>query len=1194
MKAEPQRTCPNCGNQFSGTMEFCPVCMLRGALPGAAESGASTFEGAVKPTSDQPALRFEHYELVIGEDGKPVELGRGAMGVTYKAFDVNLRCPVTLKVINERYLGDESARLRFVREARVAASVRHPNVASVLHLGTTGQNYFYAMEFVEGETLEKLIRRSGLIKVKLALEIASQVAAGLEAIHKQKLVHRDIKPSNIMVGLEGGGTVTAKIIDLGLAKPAPDVQPTEAAISIPGAFAGTPEFASPEQFAGVGVDIRSDLYSLGITLWVMVTGQTPFRGTPGEVMSQHQRTPLPLQQLEAVPQPVVVLLEVLLEKDPSRRFQSPAELLKAMPTITGAMGARRRVTRQSLQKTPSAVLRLGSRKSPTRLGPKKISVAGLPVTGSDLFGREEDIAFLDDAWANQRTNVVTIVAWAGVGKSTLVNHWLRRMATDLYRSAEIVFGWSFYRQGTSGGTSSADEFLDATLHWFGDPDPRIGTAWEKGERLAKLVAHRRTLLVLDGLEPLQNPPGSQEGRLREPSLQALLRELAAFNTGLCVITTRTPVADIADHEGAPVLRRELEQLSSDAGANLLRTLGVRGHETELRSASDEFRGHCLALTLLGSYLNDAFNGDIRCRSEVSGHLADDLRQGVHARKVMKSYQTWLGEGPELAVLRMLGLFDRPADEKALEALLRSPPIPGLTESLTGLLPTVWRTILAKLRRARLLAREDPHNPGHLDTHPLVREYFGEQLRSQRPEAWKECNKRLYDYYRALAPPLPDSFIEMEPLFLAVICGCNAGLYREALNEVYIPRIQRGDASFAASVLGARGALLSVLVHFFENGRWGSPVETAVEEQSLTAEDQLFILMQAGLYLSAMRGLGAPELRICYERAEPLCHSLGRPLLLYSALIGRWRYTLHTDKMTATMQIAERVYSLAQEQNDAALMIGAYRALAATLCWMGDFETARQYAMHGVQIWRSGSVQSPVEEVHAPVVGCLCYRGWSEWHLGEIASCQATTAEAISLAKKLNDTHALALALYFAACLGCFERNPSEVERCASNMIELSTRHNFAFWRAAGEVFRGWAQSISGSTAVGIARIEEGIADWRATGSMLVVPYWLALKAEVLHLADRTSEALEAITEAEALVVRTEERWWCAELHRLHGLFLAALSADETQIEASFCEAIRIAKEQKSVSLEKRAEGTYAEYRRQKASGSGGRGFRLPL
>jgi hypothetical protein len=116
--------------------------MLRKGLAGGGESGESFFEEAVKPTPDQPAQRFDHYELVTGEDGKPVELGRGAMGVTYKALDINLHCPVTLKVINERYLGDESARLRFLREARVAASVRHHNVASVLHLGRTGQNYF--------------------------------------------------------------------------------------------------------------------------------------------------------------------------------------------------------------------------------------------------------------------------------------------------------------------------------------------------------------------------------------------------------------------------------------------------------------------------------------------------------------------------------------------------------------------------------------------------------------------------------------------------------------------------------------------------------------------------------------------------------------------------------------------------------------------------------------------------------------------------------------------------------------------------------------------------------------------------------------------------------------------------------------------------------------------------------------------
>jgi len=638
MSAEPQRTCSICGNEFSGAMEFCPVCLLRKSLASGVESGATSSGDRRTPTSQDAVHRFEHYELVRGEDGKPVELGRGAMGVTYKAFDVDLHCLVTLKVISEKYLSDESARLRFLREARSAAKLRHSNVASVLHLGRTGSSYFYAMEFVEGETLENLIRRSGRLEVKLALEIATQAAAGLAAVHKQKLVHRDIKSSNIVVSVEEGNTVTAKIIDLGLAKPAPDA-PAEAEISTPGAFAGTPAFASPEQFAGVGVDIRSDLYSLGVVLWEMVTGHAVFRGSAAEIMYQHQHAPLPLDLLEGVPQPFVVLLEVLLEKDPGRRFQNPTELLQAIPPLRAAIDAQRRITRQSLQTTPSSASRAVTRGPEAILGPKKISAARLPVTGSDVFGREEDIAFLDHAWASQHVNVVTIVAWAGVGKSTLVNHWLRRMAAEQYRSAELVFAWSLYRQGSSGDTSSADEFLDAALNWFGDPDPRLGTAWEKGERLAKLVARRRTLLILDGLEPLQNPPGPQEGRLREPSLQALLRELAAFNTGLCVITTRTPVADLADHQGTSALRRDLEHLSSDAGTKLLRALGVRGDEAELRSASDEFSGHCFALTLLGSYLTDAYNGDIRCRSEVSGHLAHDARQGVHARKVMDSYQT---------------------------------------------------------------------------------------------------------------------------------------------------------------------------------------------------------------------------------------------------------------------------------------------------------------------------------------------------------------------------------------------------------------------------------------------------------------------------------------------------------------------------------------------------------------------------
>ena len=240
-------------------------------------------------------------------------------------------------------------------------------------------------------------------------------------------------------------------------------------------------------------------------------------------------------------------------------------------------------------------------------------------------------------------------------------------------------------------------------------------------------------------------------------------------------------------------------------------------------------------------------------------------------------------------------------------------------------------------------------------------------------------------------------------------------------------------------------------------------------------------------------------------------------------------------------------------------------------------------MRGVQIWRSGAAASQVEDVETAATCCLCYDAVLDWHFGEIASCQAKIAEAIALAKKLNDMHGLAVAQCYAALLAHHERNPAEVERFASDLIELSTHQNFPYWLVVGSIFRGWARSASGKTEEGISWIIDGIRDRRASGSILGMPFFLALKAEALYLADRAPEAIEPVVEAELLIERFEDRHWCAELHRLRGVFLAALGAEESQIESSFCAAIRIAKEQKSIPLQKRAESTYAEYRRQRVS-----------
>jgi serine/threonine protein kinase/Tfp pilus assembly protein PilF len=324
--------CPKCGTKIPDSLPFdrCPVCQLQGALdPEVASNLPSANGGEVTDRSTQPTAaashRFDHYELLTHDDGLPVELGRGAMGVTYRAFDSNLRRPVALKVINARYLKDESARLRFVREARAAASLRHPNVASVFHLGTRNDDYFYAMEFVEGESLDELIQERGPMPPALALDIVDQVAAALEAANREQIIHRDIKPGNLMLRFGEGGSVNVKVIDFGLAK-ALSCSDSDPAVSTPGTFTGTALFASPEQCAGSEVDTRSDIYSLGVTLWEMLTGKVPFRGTTVQVMSQHQHAPLPLEQLEGVPPSTAALVRHMLEKDPGQRPQSPSEL----------------------------------------------------------------------------------------------------------------------------------------------------------------------------------------------------------------------------------------------------------------------------------------------------------------------------------------------------------------------------------------------------------------------------------------------------------------------------------------------------------------------------------------------------------------------------------------------------------------------------------------------------------------------------------------------------------------------------------------------------------------------------------------------------------------------------------------------------------------------------------------------------
>ncbi len=569
-----------------------------------------------------------------------------------------------------------------------------------------------------------------------------------------------------------------------------------------------------------------------------------------------------------------------------------------------------------------------ARPEPAYPGPQ-LDIGRLPIPGPQFVGREAEIARLDKAWEDPATHVLTLVAFGGVGKSALIHRWMDSMAADGWRGAARVLDWSFYSQGMEDRVTSAEPFIDYALRFFGDSDPKAGSLHDRGARLAGLIRKERTLLVLDGIEPLQYPPGRPEieGRLKDPGLAALLKGLAAGNPGLCVVTTRERIADLAGFPGiAPQI--PLEELEADAAVALLRQLGVDGREIELRAAAEEFQRHALTLTLLGNFLRRAHGGDVRKRHEIDLHRADE-KQGGHAFRVIATYERWLGEGPEIAILRILGLFDRPADGTALKALRAAPAIPGLTEPLVGLSEEDWRLAIATLREDHsLLAAADPREPETLDAHPLVRACFAEELESHRPAAWQEGNRRLYEYLRQAAPDLPDTLEAMQPLYAAVVHGCRAGRQQEALDAVYKRRILRGAEHFSWKKLGAFGSELTALAGFFDRP-WSKP------SARLAAADQAWVLNMAAFHLRALgrlteaveplqAGLEADRQREDWQNAAISASNLSE-------------LTLTLGNVPRAVAFGEQSVELADRSGDAFWKMGTRTTWAAALHQAGRWE-----------------------------------------------------------------------------------------------------------------------------------------------------------------------------------------------------------------------------------------------------------------
>lgn len=475
----------------------------------------------------------------------------------------------------------------------------------------------------------------------------------------------------------------------------------------------------------------------------------------------------------------------------------------------------------------------------------KIFSDRLPTVKGEFFGREAELKLLDEAWKGDGTHIIQFIAPGGTGKTKLLRHWL-----DHTKDIDALIAWSFYSQGSSEDKQvSASPFFSHAFEKLGSTRSlsSFTTEEDKGEHLADLLRQQRCVLVLDGLEPLQHAGKGMRGELKDRAVRQLLKSLAGQNNGLCIITTRIAVHELSDR--AHVVARDLQNLTLNDGVRLLQSLGVNGSRKELEKAVNEYGCHALALHLLGNALHTYLDGGVLKRDTLPELIGDydDLER--HAFKVMQAYQTWLAGTPELQLLYLLGLFDYPLEREVLQVLWQA-QIPDLT---AGIDERAWKVAIRDLREKHRLLSEHENRSDLLDCHPLIREFFGKQLREKQLDAWRQAHMRLYEYYKALPQKLygkgeydlPNTLEEMQPFFSAIAHGCSVGLHQEVFGEVYWPYIKQGsDGNYLTQKLYAFSDNLSVLACFFT-----IPWHTLVA--GLAENSKADVLNYAGLSLRAV-------------------------------------------------------------------------------------------------------------------------------------------------------------------------------------------------------------------------------------------------------------------------------------------------------------------------------------------------------
>ncbi|MDP2430812.1 MAG: TIR domain-containing protein [Pseudomonadota bacterium] len=543
--------------------------------------------------------------------------------------------------------------------------------------------------------------------------------------------------------------------------------------------------------------------------------------------------------------------------------------------------------------TPSRTMEIAGKPAPTGL---TALLEKLPGRTPHLFGRDDELRQLSEWLAHK--GVFLWVAEGGMGKSALLRWWLE---SQDWPEGTRFLGHSFYSQGSHNQATSARSFLLDALKQLGVDHALDTPDDELGRLLAEAAKLQPTVLVLDGMEPLQQAAADPKlnGNVKDPGLAVLLENLARKpGQALCLASSRLPIPDGGIRDAAWFKEKELQTLPPAGALALLRQRGLKGTDAELAQVAERCGHHALALVLAAEFSHTYLQGQAAAFLERPWQPQPGAK---HAATVMAWFDATLADEHQTLdreLAHILGLFDRPAPWGALLALKNhEPPIPGLTEQLHTADTTALLESLARLNQWGLLQADLSQPTPDLDAHPLVREHFGAWLEKEKPEAWRAAHSVLFDWFRALPEKeFPDTLEEMEPLYRAVGHGCKAGRYRTAREVVYQDRILRGEQGYSVFQLGAWSSILAALANFFPGG-WEQPPVAAGSGQigeALSEGERVWLMAQASFSLMSLSRLEESlELRRLERQAWPVsedwnnfcisCNGLTDLLVL----LGRW-------------------------------------------------------------------------------------------------------------------------------------------------------------------------------------------------------------------------------------------------------------------------------------------------------------------